>query len=62
MASRSSLSPGAGPAAKARTISRASAPRPDVDAPGMIVMFCGAGLVVALFLASFGIDISAGFY
>jgi len=28
----------------------------------MIAMLCGAGLVLALFLASFGIDISAGFY
>ncbi len=62
MASRSSLSLGAGPAAKARTISRASAPRPDVDTLGIIGTLCGAGLVLALFLASFGIDISAGFY
>jgi hypothetical protein len=62
MASRSSLSLGADPAVKATTISRASAPRPDADKFGMIALLCGAGLILALFLASFGIDISAGFY
>lgn len=62
MASKSSLSLGAGPVAKARTISRASDRRPDVDKFGMVAMLCSAGLVLALFFASFGIDISAGFY
>jgi len=62
MASRSSLPLGAGPAVRAGTISRASAPRPDVDKFGMVALLCGAGLILALFFASFGIDISAGFY
>jgi len=28
----------------------------------MVAMLCGAGLVLALFFASFGTDISSGFY
>ena len=28
----------------------------------MIVMFCGAGLLVSLLFASYGLDLSAGFF
>jgi hypothetical protein len=29
---------------------------------GMIAMFCGAGVVVALLLATYGLDLSIGFF
>jgi hypothetical protein len=62
MATGSSVSPGPGLATKARVPSRASAPRPDVDMLGMVEMFCGAGLVVALLLATYGLDMSIEFF
>ena len=62
MATRSSVSPGTGLVTKARVPSRASATRPDVDMFGMIAMLCGAGLVVAVLLATYGIDLSDGFF
>jgi len=48
MATKPSCSPGAGRAAKARVRSGASANWPDVDTLGMIAMFCGAGLLLAV--------------
>jgi hypothetical protein len=62
MATRSSVSPGSGLATKARVPFRASATRPDVDIFGMITMLCGAGLVVAVLLASYDLDLSIGFF
>lgn len=62
MASGSSVSPGMGLATGARVSSRESATRPHVDMFGMIAMFCGAGLVFALLLAIYGLDLSIGFF
>jgi hypothetical protein len=62
MASRSSLSPGAGLAAKAGVLSRASKTQADDDVLGTIAMLCGAGLVVALLLATYGLNMSVGFF
>ena len=62
MATGSSVSPGTGLATGARVPSRESATRPYVDMFGMIAMFCGAGVVVALLLATYGLDLSIGFF
>jgi hypothetical protein len=51
-----------GLATGARVSSRESATRPHVDMFGMIAMFCGAGLVFALLLAIYGLDLSIGFF
>ena len=61
MATKSSFSPGAGRAAKARVRSGASANWPDVDTLGMIAMFCGAGLLLAVLWVICGLDLSIGF-
>jgi hypothetical protein len=34
----------------------------DVETLKTIAMFCGVGLVVALLLATYGLDMSAGFF
>ncbi len=34
----------------------------EVETLKTIVMFCGVGLVVALMLASYGLDLSPGFF
>jgi hypothetical protein len=62
MATRSSVAPDLGLATRARVPSRASATRPDVDMFGMIATLCGAGLVVAVLLATYGLDLSVGFF
>jgi len=62
MTNRSSLSPGAGRATMAKDCSRASAAPADVDVLGTIAMLCGAGLVVTLLLATYGLDLSVGFF
>ncbi len=62
MVSRSSRSPGAGLADEAKVLSRASKPKANADVLGMIAMFCGAGLVVAVLLAIYGLDLSIGFF
>ena len=68
MATRSNLSPGAGWPDEARLPSGASKTKADVDTLGTIAMFCGAGLVVALLLivalllATYGLDLSIGFF
>ena len=36
--------------------------RADADMLGMTAMFCGAGLAVALLLATYGVDLIAGFF
>jgi hypothetical protein len=35
---------------------------PDVDILKTVAMFCGAGLSVSLIFASYGLDLSAGFF
>jgi hypothetical protein len=35
---------------------------PDVDILKAVAMFCGVGLLVSLLLASYGLDLSAGFF
>jgi hypothetical protein len=46
----------------AKDRSRASAALADVDVLGTIAMLCGAGLVVTLLLATYGLDLSIGFF
>jgi hypothetical protein len=41
---------------------RASGTRVDVETLKTIGVFCGAGLVVSLLFASYGLDLSAGFF
>jgi hypothetical protein len=35
---------------------------PDVDILKTVALFCGAGLLVSLLVASYGLDLSAGFF
>ena len=49
-------------AAIARVLSRASGTEVDVETIKTLVMFCGVGLTVSLLLASYGLDLSAGFF
>ena len=49
-------------AAIARVLSRGFGTQVDVEALKTIVMFCGAGLTASLLLASYGLDLSAGFF
>jgi hypothetical protein len=35
---------------------------PDVDILKTIALFCGAGLFISLLMASYGLDLSAGFF
>jgi hypothetical protein len=49
-------------AAIARVLSRASGTEVDVETIRTLVMFCGVGLTVSLLLASYGLDLSAGFF
>jgi len=46
----------------ARVLSRASGTNVDVDTLKTLVMFCGVGLTVSLILASYGLDLSPGFF
>ena len=62
MATGSSVSPGTGLATGARVPSHESANRPYVDMFGMTAMLCGAGVVVALLLTTYGLDLSIGFF
>jgi hypothetical protein len=49
-------------AALAKVLSRASGTRVDVETLKTILMFCGVGLTVSLMLASYGVDLSPGFF
>ena len=49
-------------AALARVLTRVSGTRVDVETLKTIAMFCGVGLTVALLLASYGLDLSPGFF
>jgi hypothetical protein len=62
MTTRSSVSPGPDLPTKARIPSRSPAIGPDVDMFGMIATLCGAGLVVAVLLATYGLDLNVGFF
>ena len=46
----------------ARVLSRASGTDVDVETIKILVIFCGAGLTVSLMLASYGVDLSPGFF
>jgi len=46
----------------ARALSRASGIRIDVETLKILLTFCGAGLAVSLICASYGLDLSAGFF
>ena len=49
-------------AALARVLTRASGIQVDVETLKSIIMFCGVGLTVSLLLASYGLDLSPGFF
>jgi len=49
-------------AAIARALSRASGTRVEVETVKTIAMFFGGGLAVLLALASYGLDLSPGFF
>jgi hypothetical protein len=46
----------------ARVLSRASGIRVDVEIIKTIAMFCGVGLTVTLLVATYGLDLSPGFF
>jgi hypothetical protein len=46
----------------ARVLSRVSGAQIDVKMLKTIAMFCGVGLTVSLLLASYGLDLSPGFF
>jgi hypothetical protein len=48
--------------ALARVLSRASGRQVDVETLKTIAMFCGVGLTVSLLFASYGLDLSPGFF
>jgi hypothetical protein len=49
-------------AAIARALSRASGAEIDVETLKIVIMFCGVGLTVSMMVASYGVDLSPGFY
>jgi hypothetical protein len=46
----------------ARIVSSASGTRIDADTVKTVIMFCAAGLAVSLLIASYGVDLSPGFF
>jgi hypothetical protein len=46
----------------AKVLSRASGTEVDVESLKTIVMFCAVGLTVSLMMASYGLDLSPGFF
>lgn len=46
----------------AKVLSRVSGTQIDVEMLKTIAMFCGVGLTVSLLLASYGLDLSPGFF
>jgi hypothetical protein len=46
----------------ARVLARVSGTQVDVETLKTIAMFCGVGLVVSLLVASYGLDLSPGFF
>jgi hypothetical protein len=49
-------------AAIAKTLSRISGTHVDIETLKTIVMFCAVGLTVSFMCASYGLDLSAGFF
>jgi hypothetical protein len=49
-------------AAIAKVLSRASGTEVDVETVKTLVMFCGVGLMVSLLFATYGLDLSPGFF
>jgi hypothetical protein len=49
-------------AAIARMLSRTSGAQIDIETLKTLAMFCGVGLTVSLLMASYGLDLSAGFF
>jgi hypothetical protein len=49
-------------AALARTFARLAGSQIDVETLKTLAIFCGAGLAVSLMVASYGVDLSAGFF
>jgi hypothetical protein len=49
-------------AATAKVLSRASGTEVEVETLKTIAMFCGVGLLVSLLFATYGVDLSAGFF
>lgn len=49
-------------AALARTLAQAFRTDVDVETLKIIVIFCGVGLVVSLMVATYGVDLSPGFF
>jgi hypothetical protein len=49
-------------AAIARALSLVTGTDVDVETVKTLVMFCGVGLLVSLLMASYGLDLSAGFF
>ena len=49
-------------AAIARVLSRATGTDVDVEIVKTLAMFCGVGLFVSLLMASYGLDLSEGFF
>ncbi len=49
-------------AAIARVLSRATGTDIDVEIVKMLAIFCGAGLLVSVLLATYGLDLSEGFF
>jgi hypothetical protein len=49
-------------AALARTFARLTGAQIDVETLKTLAMFCGVGLTVSLMVASYGVDLSAGFF
>jgi hypothetical protein len=46
----------------ARALSRVSGTHVDIEILKTIAIFCGVGLTVSLLLASYGLDLSPGFF
>ena len=46
----------------ARLLSRVSETDVDVETLKTLIMFCGVGLFVSLIFASYGLDLSGGFF
>jgi Na+/H+ antiporter NhaA len=49
-------------AAIARVLSRASGTEVDVETLKTVIMFCGVGFTVSMLVASYGVDLSQGFF
>ncbi len=49
-------------AALARVLSRATGTDIDVEIVKLLAIFCAAGLLVSVLLATYGLDLSEGFF